>query len=323
MRTKPLLAMFTFAFAVAVPALGAAPPAALILAARERFGAVPEGVSAADVPQKVVSPDGRESLGVLTTAGRVFVADERSGVPLYADHPDEVGPVASLTKLMTARVLRRRHLDWGATVRVTRVHDGGGMAYFAPGDVVTVRDLWRAMLIGSSNTAALTLVGASGLTEDEFVAEMNAVAAALGMTHTRFVDPTGLGKGNVSTAREISLLVRASVNDPEIREALTTGSFPLEKAVGSYRSVVTTNKLLSSFLNEEPYRILGGKTGYIVESGYNIALSVGNEAAAPIIVVVLGSASSELRFQEAKALAYWAFENHRWPEAAVVAASLR
>jgi D-alanyl-D-alanine carboxypeptidase len=272
-------------------------------------------------PTKIVGAHGEESLGVKTTAPRVYVVDAQSGAMLFAKHEDEQAPPASITKLMTARVLRAHGLAWDVTVTIETTEDGGGVAYFAPGDEVTVRDLWKAMLIGSSNAAAVALARWTGLTEEKFVGEMNANAAGLGMANTHFADVTGLSPESVTTARDVSALARAAFADPEISETATTPGFMMVKSRGVSRKVTATDKLLASFVNRPPYRIMGGKTGFITESGYNIVLQISRENASPIIVVVMGSGASDLRFQEAKSVAYWTFQNWRWSAGALAKAS--
>jgi serine-type D-Ala-D-Ala endopeptidase (penicillin-binding protein 7) len=268
---------------------------------------------AAKAPQKVIGKDGRESLGVKTTAPRVYAVDERSNAKLYGLSEEEQVPLASITKLMTARVFRSRGIAWNKVVTMEKVTADGGVAYFASGDKITVADLWKTMIVGSSNTAAATLAKITGLSDADFVAEMNAAAAGLGMKTTRFVEPTGLDNQNVSTAKDISLLARAEFSDPEVAKTAAIPYFDLVKITGAPKRVVATDKLLGSFLNKAPYRLLGAKTGYITESGYNIVISVTRDGASPVTVVVLGAASNDLRFQEAKSIAYWAFQNYRWP----------
>ena len=270
-------------------------------------------------PKKIVGPSGRESLGVKTTARRVYVVDERSGAELYGAAENEKMPIASITKLMTARVVRSRGLDWNKVVTIGSVNDGGGIAYFAPGDQVTIRDLWQTMLVGSSNAAAAILAKETGLSPQAFAAEMNANAAGLGMSNSSFVEPTGLDEKNISTAADVAILARAEFADPEVAAAVAIPYFDLVKKAGATKRVVSTDKLLGSFIARSPYKLIAGKTGYITESGYNIVISVTRENASPITVVVLGAASNDLRFQEAKSVAYWTFENYQWPKATAAA----
>ena len=263
-------------------------------------------------PKKIIGNDGRESLGVKTTASHVYVVDEKSNAVLFSNAEHERVPLASITKLMTARVFRSRGIDWNMVVTMDNVVPDGGVAYFANGDQVTVRDLWKTMLVGSSNTAARTLQKVSGLSEDEFVAEMNASAAGLGMFDTHFVEPTGLDEKNLSSAADIALLSRVAFADVEVTNVVSLVYFDLTKIKGSPKRVLSTNKLLGSFIAKAPYKLIGAKTGYITESGYNIVVSVTRTNASPVTVVVLGASSNDLRFQEAKSVAYWAFNNYSW-----------
>ncbi len=272
-------------------------------------------------PQKLVGADGRESLGVKITAPRVFVIDQASNATLYSAKEHDQVPLASITKLMTARVARSHGLLWDKQVTMSAVVPDGGTAYFANDDVVTVRDLWKAMLVGSSNTAAATLAKTTGLSADQFVAEMNAMAAGLGMADTHFVEPTGLDQNNISSAADIATLARVEFQDQEVVATTAISGFDLVKVKGTTKRVLSTDKLLGSFIAKAPYKLLGAKTGYITESGYNIVISVTKDGATPITVVVLGAASNDLRFQEAKSVAYWTFQNYRWPAARLTAAT--
>jgi len=65
-------------------------------------------------------------------------------------------------------------------------------------------------------------------------------------------------------------------------------------------------------LHKAPYRIVGGKTGSLDAHQYNLTLEVMHEQGGGVIVVVLGSESPESRFQDAKALATWVFNNFSW-----------
>jgi D-alanyl-D-alanine carboxypeptidase len=263
-------------------------------------------------PKKIIGDDGRESIGVKTTATRIYVVDETSGTPLLAVRENDPLPLASITKLMTARVLLDKGLDWDKNIVMKDVVPDGGAPYFKNDDVVTVRDLWNAMLVGSSNTAARELVFSAGMEIGDFAALMNASAAKLGMENSHFAEPTGLDSANISTARDVALLADDAFSREEISGVLSLSRVEINKKVGGKKIVYSTNKLLDSFINGNPYEFIGGKTGFINESGYNMVISVSRKNAAPVTVVVMGAADSDLRFQEAKSLAYWAFENYRW-----------
>ena len=90
------------------------------------------------------------------------------------------------------------------------------------------REMLRLALMSSENRAASSLARTYPGGTRAFVAAMNAKAAALGMTHTRYADPTGLSAQNVSTANDLALLVAAAAEYPQIRDFSTTGSHYVE-----------------------------------------------------------------------------------------------
>ena len=168
--------------------------------------------------------------------------------------------------------------------------------------------MFYTSLIGSDNNAARSLVRASGLSQKDFVSAMMLKAAELGMINTVFVDPTGLSPENVSTVEDLMILATTVFKQPDILAATSLGEYYLAiRNTGSRRRIPSTNKLLDSFLTVE-----AGKTGFIDESGYNLVSKI-KDTGHSIIVIVLGSAEEVDRFQESKALAWWAFNNYIWP----------
>ena len=256
-----------------------------------------------------------DSLGILTTAESALVVDRRTKKVLFDKSSDDIRPIASITKLVTALTL----LDLGinlqdeVTISVNDKTDGGRI-YVYTGEKFSVQDLWFAALIASDNVAITALVRSTGLTTEEFVAKMNEKAQKLEMFNSRFNEPTGISRHNVSTAREIVLLLDEALQHSEIADALRRTSYtfsPLNK--DSFRTVTNTNKLVKSYLNEEPSRVLGGKTGFTFEAGYCLGVVVdGENLNDQLIVVVLGADSSDARFQEAKGLIDWTYEQYRW-----------
>lgn len=260
-----------------------------------------------------------ESLGIVVTAKSALVADAASGTLLFEKAPREAHAVASLTKLMTALVVLEEGVPFDQEVTVTADdRRGGSVEWFVPGEIVTVGDLWHASLIGSSNTATVALARATGLTDAAFAERMNVKAEALGMDGATFTEPTGLDEANRATAEDVLLLVRAAFAMDPIRTAVIQESYevvPKNPKNRKRRLITSTDRLLGSFLDQDPYAIRGGKTGSLGDAvGYHLALSVSHERRDQVYVVVLGSATPTTRFSDAKALALWAFETYAWPE---------
>jgi D-alanyl-D-alanine endopeptidase (penicillin-binding protein 7) len=254
-----------------------------------------------------------ESLGVVTTAKSVLVVDRDSGTTLFQKQPDQVRAIGSMTKLMTAMLFLEGspEMSTGAFLTNEDVRDGGRL-YFPVNNPVTVQDLFLASLVGSDNSATMALVRLSGMGEGVFVERMNARAEELGMDQTHFVDPTGLSAQNISTAQNIVRLLDAALAIPAIREATIMARATVQPSIGRPIVIPSTDDLLESFLNDSPFHIFGGKTGYLPEAGYGMALGIGHEGTGDIFIIVLGSASKEDRSSEVKGLASWAYRVFAW-----------
>jgi len=135
-----------------------------------------------------------------------LVADVKNSVVLASSLLDEPAPIASLTKLMTALVAAET-LNLDRTVRViepTFVQSLIPRLQYRQS--VSLYSLLQLLLIESSNEAAEII--ASQVGRDKFIDLMNNRASSLGMTNTSFVDPSGLGAGNVSTLRDLFRLTQ-------------------------------------------------------------------------------------------------------------------
>ena len=246
------------------------------------------------------------------SAKSFLVIDEKTGRFLEKNNIQEVHSVASLTKLMSVLVWLEVDGDVNKEV-VIKAEDyrEGGIAYFIAGEYVLAKDLLNVGLVASSNSAIASLVRSSGLTDAEFVGLMNKKARSWGMDNTVFVEPTGLDAKNVSTARELYILAREAFNNEVIKNILTKKEYtftPINKS--TIRNVKNTNWLLG---NTYDYKIIGGKTGYIEESGYNFIIKGYNENKdANLYVIILGSNDIESRFSEADIIMKWIFKNYMW-----------
>lgn len=244
------------------------------------------------------------------TASNILVKDSESGLVLYGKNSYEKHAMASITKLMSGLVLLEQNLDWEAITVVSPDKVSGSNIY--AGDTYTISELWDIALVASSNKAILTMVDASGLSREDFVARMNEKARELGMLDTTFVEPTGLDDGNISTASDIVMLLNEALTQEKIKKTLEMFEVNLfskerDKKVHAWN----TDWLLLNWVPND-YDILGGKTGYIDNSLYNFTVSLQNEEGHVLDIVVLGAKEHKLRFTEAKEVADWVFANYIW-----------
>jgi len=255
------------------------------------------------------------SLGVLTTADSAIVVDKRTSKVLFEKETDQVRPIASITKLMTALVLLDQEIDFQSVVTISPLDKKeGGRIWVYQGEQFTLQDLWMAGLISSDNVAIMALVRNSGLSWEGFIEAMNEKAKSLGMENTSFREPTGISRYNVSTASDLVKLYQTVLSQTEIIDAIRRPTYtfsPLNKS--ATRSIENTNKLLNTYLNEEPYSVLAGKTGFTYEAGYCLGVIVdGPNSNDDLIVIALGADSITARFQEVKGLTDWTYRNFKW-----------
>ena len=210
------------------------------------------------------------------------------GDVLAAQSPGQARAIASITKLMTS-IVALEHANVGDVVLVdSRAASlGESTVFLRAGEELSVGDLVRSTLIPSANDAAQALAyHVGGGSADRFVALMNAKAAELGLSRTHFENAHGLDvSGHVSSARDVTTLVRYALGVPFIRDALSRTSFDL----GSGREFETTDDLLSSWAP-----LVGGKTGHTGAAGWSQAAAA-VRGDVTVYGAVLGSTTRDAR----------------------------
>jgi D-alanyl-D-alanine carboxypeptidase len=245
-----------------------------------------------------VATDGR--LALKSTSA--LVLDQKDGSVLYSKNASELRPIASITKLMTAMVVL--DADQPMEARITVEPEDmdllrGSGSRLAVGTTLSRRDMLQLALMSSENRAAAALGRAYPGGIRAFVAAMNRKAAQLGMTSTHFVDSTGLHSENVSTARDLSKMVRASHRYALIRVITTTPEYELAVNHGTleYRN---TNALVRN----PGWHIGVSKTGFINEAGHCLVMQA-KIAQRPTIIVLLDSWGKNSRLGDANRIRKW------------------
>jgi D-alanyl-D-alanine endopeptidase (penicillin-binding protein 7) len=231
-----------------------------------------------------------------------LVQDANSGETLIAKNQAAVLPIASITKLMTAMVILDAGLNLEQRVAISdEDYDlvKGTRSRLRPGAVLTRNELLLLALMSSENRAAASLGRTFPGGTEAFVAAMNAKAQALGMTDSRFVDPTGLSSSNVSSARDLARMVAAAHAYPLIRQYSTTESATVQ-ALGRPLAYRNTNGLVRN----AHWEIGLSKTGYISEAGRCLVMRV-RMASREVIVVLLDSWGKLSRVGDANRIKKW------------------
>lgn len=196
----------------------------------------------------------------------VFVQDMSSASVLYDKNSEDVRPIASITKLMTALVVAESDLTMQQTLSISeddvdRLRNS--RSRLAVGTQLTRADMMHLALMSSENRAAHALGRNYPGGILAFVRAMNDKARALGMRHTQFVDPTGLSADNVSTPRDLVKLLRAVNQHPVIQRYTVSDQYNIKLKSGRQLVYNNTNRLVKS--NDWDINI--SKTGFINEAG--------------------------------------------------------
>lgn len=261
-------------------------------------------------------------------ARSVVVLEAARGRIVYERDADIPIPPASLTKLMTLRVLYKEFAagrmspDDLVTVlpEDCALPYNSSLMYLQPYMKVPVRVLMQGLAVVSGNDAARALARTAAGSIEAFAARMNEEAEALGLETTRFVEPSGLSEYNLTTAREMALFAYRYLKDnPEsltelhslrwiefpTAEYMPPGVPPPKGRMVQYNN----NKLVRNYEGAD-----GLKTGFIRESGFNLVATAERGGTRFLIVTLGGTGSSsrvggDVRERDGRELLDWAFRN--------------
>lgn len=205
---------------------------------------------------------------------------------IFEKNSDEILPIASLTKLMTAFVALE-YYDSSKTTRISKeaVGQPEDFGQLKVGEKLSVENLLYITLIESSNDSAYAL--SELINKEAFVDLMNIEARYQDLGDTHFADPAGYEPENRSTTRDLAKLTKYLLNEkPEIWEITTNQEFELYDPDGVFHhQLLSTNEIL----NEFP-QIIGGKTGYTLEAKGCFILILEKKRTKDIFInVILGS----------------------------------
>lgn len=231
------------------------------------------------------------------TARAAYAVDLTAGVQLFALNADVPVPPASTMKIVTALVTEELLApDTEVTVDAGDLIDPSVYSTMGleAGDIVSVEDLLRGLLIPSGGDAGMALARTGGLAlgaspdraVQRFVDELNAYAAAAGMTNTHFSNPVGDdAPDEMSTARDLARATQRLLDDPLLTDIVGTASATVRVTGPDERDIplVNTNQLLARD------DVFGVKTGSEDAAGQCLIAGFwrGNDR---ILTVVLGSA---------------------------------
>lgn len=241
-------------------------------------------------------------LGIQIGADSAILIDVSNGNIIYEKNADKIIPPASMTKLFAMYVVEQEvlaeRLHYNDIIPLPpecwacNMPPHSSLMFLGKGQIVTLEELLLGLSICSGNDAAYALAYAICGSMEEFVQRMNQVAEDIGLTHTHFVESSGYSEQNVTTAREMAAFCRLYLleHPDSLRRFHSVKSFtyPKEKNMAPgdrYGAQDWSNGLpehiTMGITQENTNPLLGRlqgcdglKTGYIDESGYNLALTV-------------------------------------------------
>ncbi|HET6407563.1 MAG TPA: D-alanyl-D-alanine carboxypeptidase family protein [Chthoniobacteraceae bacterium] len=231
-------------------------------------------------PFAVAADDGPPSIN----AQSCIVIDARTGSVLHEKNADQLRPVASTQKLLTALIVAESgDLDESVTVRPSDTWAEPSKLYLKPGETYSRYKLLQILLVKSMNDVARCLARDNAGNIEGFAAKMNAKARLLGMVNSNFVNPNGLpASGQYSTARDMGKVAMAAYRNPIVRSIVRLKTLTWNYTDGRSRTFENTNRVLRN------YALCNGmKTGYTEASGHCL-ISSGSHGGRDVIVVVLG-----------------------------------
>jgi D-alanyl-D-alanine carboxypeptidase (penicillin-binding protein 5/6) len=232
-------------------------------------GTEPALTAVIDAPASLVAAPGQPPQVPLPATGSFALESDADGL-LAAFHADDILPIGSVAKTMTALVVLTRNpltpRSAGPALTMTRddvdlyraavLQNGSAIAVHA-GEVLSERDLLLALMLPSANNIAETLARWTSGTRDAFIAQLNATAAAFGMHATHFDDPSGFSAKTESSAADLLLLAKEATANAALADIVSTTSALLPDG--------TQLRNLNPLLSSDDW--LGIKTGWTPQAG--------------------------------------------------------
>ena len=240
-------------------------------------------------------------------ADSAILIEASTGRVVYEKNPDEVRPPASMTKMMTGILgIERLAPHKLLTVSPFASATADSELTLQPAEQMEAEQLLHGMMLVSDNGAAVVLAQEMEGTVPLFAKAMNEKAREIGCEHTHFTNPNGLpNDGHVSTARDMAKIAAYCMKNRKFREIVSERRRTIywSSPKGRWHEAENSNNLLKTYEG-----INGIKTGWTEAAGGCLAASA-KRGAVELIAIVMHSPDVNVRFEDARKLLDYGFEN--------------
>ncbi|MCX7786065.1 MAG: D-alanyl-D-alanine carboxypeptidase [Spirochaetes bacterium] len=242
------------------------------------------------------------------TSLAAILMDATTGTILYEKNADLPHPPASLTKVVTIHILldkiKKGEFSWQTPVPLppetwaSHQPSDSSLMFLGPNQRATVQDILQGLAVASGNDAAIAAALFVSGSVSAFAQRMNQEVERLGLKNLYFVEPSGYDASNRITARDFALFLKfyleAHPESLNTLHSLREFTYPRPENVENgqkVRPITQFNK--NSLVYTYPWAD-GIKTGFLYESGFNLAATA-KKNGTRLLVVILGTTSSNLR----------------------------
>lgn len=254
----------------------------------------------------------KSSNALAAQAKSAILIEQSTGKVLYSKNDNQQLPPASMTKMMTLLLIFKAldsgdlHLTDKVSVSEHAASMGGSQIYLEPGEIMTVKDMLKAIVIGSANDASMAMAEYLDGSEQAFVSQMNKEAQHLHLTHTHFMNPTGLPeKGHYSSAHDMAIIARQLLKHPEVLKYSSQYEAYVRENTAKKFWLVNTNKMIRTYQGVD-----GLKTGFTQEAKYCLTATAMKNGMR-VIAVVMGAPTSKIRNQQVANLLNYGYSNYK------------
>lgn len=267
-------------------------------------------------------------------AESAIIIDASNGNILYEKNPDIANPPASMTKLVTIylalQAVENGKFSLSDKVPIKKeayaknAPPSSSLMFLEENQIVTLDELLLGMAVVSGNDAAIAVAQYISGSVEDFVTLMNKTVKEMGLIYTHFVDPSGYSEKNTTTAREFVTFCRIYLTKfpwtLKKYHSVKEFSYPKKNNISS-RDLKQTDtftiqqKATNVVLNYNPY-VDGLKTGFIYESGFNMAITAEKNDTRVLAVIMRGPGNttyegSQNRIHDCKVITDYVFNNFR------------